>query len=196
MLLVTADQVEYCQVTYSADNEVHTVDGMSYGGKLFLNLHSFPKNEKQNAIEKAKFISVENKGHLLIILVEENNNYVIWQQNNEVKIKSQKPKEISISEIDLKKLVSKMRNIDGIRIEDRWYKLRVYRRCFVGNEAVAWLMESFKLSQENAIRVGQILIDKKFIHHVTDDHDFKDEYLFYRFYWDEKEFKMNLPHQV
>jgi hypothetical protein len=196
MLLISADQVEYCQVTYSVDNEIRILDGMSYGGKLFLKLHSFPKNEKQNAIEKAKLISVENKGHFLIVLVEESEHYVIWQQNNQLKIKNQKPKEISISEIDLEELVSKMRNIGGIRIEDRWHNLRVYRRCFVGKEAVVWLMESLKLSRENAILLGQRLVDEKLIHHVTNDHEFKDEFLFYRFYWDEKELKKNLPYQV
>ena len=186
MLLITGDQVKYCQISYSVGNEVRTLDGMSYRDKLFIKLHSFPKNQKQAAIEKAKVIALENKGHFLVILVEERENYVIWQENDQVKIKVPEPKHIPISEINLEQLVAKMRNVGGIRIEDRRYKLRVYPRCFVGSEAVIWLMESLKLSHENAIRLGQRLVDEKWIHHVADDHSFKDEYLFYRFYWDEK----------
>lgn len=78
-----------------------------------------------------------------------------------------------------------------IRIENRWYNLRFHPRCFVGSEAVIWLMQSLKISHENAILLGQRLIDEKLIHHVTDNHAFKDEYLFYRFYWDEKQEEKN-----
>ncbi|WP_353929353.1 hypothetical protein WJM97_13610 [Okeanomitos corallinicola TIOX110] len=187
MLLVAAEQVEYCQITYSRDNKLHTIDGMSYGGKLFTKIEFFPKHEKQAAIEKAKFMSVENKGHFLVILVEESTNYDIWQENDQVKIKSHDTKDIDIADINLEELVTKMRNVGGIRIEDRRHNLRVYHRCFVGKEAVAWLIESLKISQENAILLGQRLVDEKWIHHVTNDHNFKDEQLFYRFYWDEKQ---------
>ncbi|MEA5616446.1 hypothetical protein VB711_01125 [Cronbergia sp. UHCC 0137] len=186
MLLITADQVQYCQLTYTIDDELQTIDGMSYRDMLFIKVYSFPKEQRLDAVEKAKFVSLENKGRFLVILVEENENYVIWQQTNQAQIKVEQPQEIPISEIDLEQLVAKMRNVGGIKIEDRRYKLKIYPRCFIGNEAVIWLMESLQLSQENAIRLGQRLIDEKWIHHVTDDHSFKNEYLFYRFYWDEK----------
>jgi hypothetical protein len=187
MLLVAADQVKYCQVSYFRDNEVHTRDGISHGEKLFTKLYSFPKTEKHHAIEKAKYISVENKGHFLVLVVEETESYDIWQENDQVKLTSHTQKSISANEINLEKLVTKMRNVGGIRIEDRWHNLRLYHRCFVGKEAVAWLMEILKISHQQAIELGQRLVDEKWIHHVTNDHQFKDEYLFYRFYWDEKQ---------
>ena len=187
MLFIAADQVEYCQVTYSQDNQLKTTDGIYYRNKLFTKLSSFPKTEKHNAIEKAKSVSVENKGHFLVILVEESENYDVWQENHQVKLISQTLSNISVNDVDLEKLVTHMRNVGGIRIEDRWYKLRVYHRCFVGKEAVAWLMETLKISHAQAIKLGQRLVDEKWIHHVTNEHEFKDEHLFYRFYWDEKQ---------
>lgn len=186
MLLVTANQVKYCQVIYTIDDKSQIIDGMSYRNKLFIKLHSFLKSEKDIAIQKAKDIYLENKGRFLVILVEEIRNYVIWIENEQVKIKSQELKDIPISEINLEELVAKMRNVGGVRIENHWYNLKIYRKSFVGNEAVIWLMNSLKISRENAIRLGKRLVDEKWIHHVTDDHTFKDEYLFYRFYWDEK----------
>lgn len=78
-----------------------------------------------------------------------------------------------------------MRNIGAIKIKDRRYKLKVYPKCFVVNEAVAWMKSEFNLSTEQAIRLGQRLIDEKIIHHVVDRQKFADEFLFYRFYWDE-----------
>ncbi|NEQ87860.1 MAG: hypothetical protein F6K26_50170, partial [Moorea sp. SIO2I5] len=40
--------------------------------------------------------------------------------------------------------------------------------------------------REDAVTIGQILINRGIIHHVADDHPFRDDYLFYRFYLDEK----------
>ena len=46
-------------------------------------------------------------------------------------------------------------------------------------------MQTQKLSLNEAISIGQLLIDRGLIHHVIDRHNFKNEYLFYRFYEDE-----------
>ena len=35
-------------------------------------------------------------------------------------------------------------------------------------------------ARTDAVRMGQEMVAKNFIHHVTFDHDFKDEHLFYR----------------
>lgn len=62
-----------------------------------------------------------------------------------------------------------------------------YKQCFIGSEAVEWMEKAYILSKSEAIRLGQELIDLKIIHHVTDDHNFKDGYFFYRFYIDESQ---------
>lgn len=91
--------------------------------------------------------------------------------------------ELVDSEIDA--LVDQMRGPDGIEIKDRRYRLRTFSNCFVGNEAINWLMQYQKATREEAIRIGQILVEKGIFHHVTDEHTFEDGYLFYRFYEDE-----------
>ena len=48
-----------------------------------------------------------------------------------------------------------------------------------------WLVTNYDYSREEATELGQILVEKKIIHHVTDEHPFRDEYFFYRFYVDE-----------
>jgi len=85
--------------------------------------------------------------------------------------------------LDLDTLAGQLRS--SISIEDRRYRLNLYPRCFVGSEAVAWLMTTQKATKVEAIRLGQALIDRKIIHHVLDEHAFADAYLFYRFYSDE-----------
>ncbi|MCL2931881.1 MAG: mechanosensitive ion channel [Trichodesmium sp. MAG_R03] len=87
--------------------------------------------------------------------------------------------------INIDTLVEKMRGPNGVSIKDRQHRWNVYSKCFVGSEAVKWLMATQKLNLNQAIPIGQLLIDRGLIHHVVDKHNFKNEYLFYRFYEDE-----------
>ena len=91
-----------------------------------------------------------------------------------------------LSENDMKELIAQMRRPGGLDIRDRRFGLRNYPKCFVGTEAVRWLVQTQKATHDEAVRIGQILIECGVIHHVTDEHSFKDEYLFYRFYEDEE----------
>ena len=86
---------------------------------------------------------------------------------------------------EIKELVAQMRSSHGVDIRDRRFGLHVYHRCFVGSEAVEWFMQNQLASREEAVRLGQILVKRGIIHHVTDEHPFKDAYLFYRFFVDE-----------
>ena len=55
----------------------------------------------------------------------------------------------------------------------------------MGSEAVKWFMQQQLASREEAIKLGQVLVERSIIHHVTDEHTFKDDHLFYRFFEDE-----------
>ncbi len=101
----------------------------------------------------------------------------------EVIFKNNKLHDVDLSEI--KALTQKMRGKYGVEIKDRWYNLKRYRQCFIGSEAVKWLMKTQNSNKEEAIKLGQMLLDRGIIHHVHDDHNFKNEFLFYRFYDDE-----------
>ncbi|ESA35497.1 mechanosensitive ion channel [Leptolyngbya sp. Heron Island J] len=85
----------------------------------------------------------------------------------------------------LERLVQQMRAEDGLEIQNRRFRLTVYANCFIGNEAVTWLAKTQNATREAAVRIGQAMVEQGIFHHVTDEHPFKDEYLFYRFYEDE-----------
>lgn len=73
-------------------------------------------------------------------------------------------------------------------IQDRTYGFpsKSYPKCFVGSEAVAQLVkEGIALDAEDAVRIGNMLLDAGVFHHVLDEHAFKNEKLFYRFISDE-----------
>jgi Domain found in Dishevelled, Egl-10, and Pleckstrin (DEP) len=64
----------------------------------------------------------------------------------------------------------------------RVYRLRTYRNCFIGQEAVEWLVsQGHATTPAEATRLGQQLVQAGLVHHVTDDHTLENKYLFYRF---------------
>ena len=90
-----------------------------------------------------------------------------------------------LSKVEMKLLIEQMRGKNGLDIKNRWYYARLYRKCFIGSQAIEWLMDKRNISPEEALRLGQILLEAQVFHHVHDEHNFKNGYLFYRFYFDE-----------
>lgn len=83
-------------------------------------------------------------------------------------------------------LVEKIRTLGGLSIRDRTYHLRNYSTCFVASELIDWFVSSGEAeSREQAVELGQLLINTDYIHHVVDEHNFEDAYLFFRFRQDE-----------
>lgn len=71
---------------------------------------------------------------------------------------------------------------EPLMIRDRRYHLRMYPCCFIGRDVVDWLMKNSDAnSRAGAVQCMDILLENGVIHHVVDDHHFKDEMLFYRF---------------
>ena len=179
MLVLKSDQVKYCVLTRKVDGQDETFSGVLYQDKAFVKGKSFAKDRGQEAIKQARQLFLDQKAPGLLLVVEDATGFTLWHQDNRAKLAD------VLSTIDLKELVAAMRNVGGVQIKDRQYHLKTYARCFVGSEAVSWLSNYAKIPKSEAIRLGQRLMDEKWIHHVADEHSFKDEMLFYRFYWDE-----------
>lgn len=88
---------------------------------------------------------------------------------------------------DLEEIVTAMRGPEGVSIRERRYRLQSYPACFVGMDAVDWLVRTYEFSRPQATEIGQKMLERGIIHHVLDEHPFTDSYLFYRFYSDEQD---------
>jgi hypothetical protein len=64
-------------------------------------------------------------------------------------------------------------------IRNRSYRLKVYPDCFLGNEAVQWLTNKFKLSADNAIAVGSGMAELGLVFHAAHEQAFGDKENFY-----------------
>ena len=70
----------------------------------------------------------------------------------------------------------------GIDIKDRKYHLKTYKQCFVGCDAVTWFVEhGYATSRKDAVKLGKALQRSNVLDHVCGDHEFTDNYYFYRF---------------
>lgn len=88
---------------------------------------------------------------------------------------------------DLDELKSRVREIFDVQDRKYGFPPKKYKKCFVGNEAVAALVEHEIASDiEDAVHIGNMLLQANVFHHVHDEHAFKNEYLFYRFISDEE----------
>ncbi len=91
-----------------------------------------------------------------------------------------------LATLDFDRLADDMRSGRGIPVGDRHYRFNHYPRCFTGTDAVAWLVQQQGYTREEAIVIGQGLLQQGLIKSVIDDARFHDGYYFYRFYQDEQ----------
>ena len=97
-----------------------------------------------------------------------------------------KDSEASFDNTDLEDLATRVKRV--LDIQDRKYGFppKMYKKCFVGNEAVKKLVdEGIAGDEEDAVRIGNMLLNAGVFHHVQDAHPFENAYLFYRFMSDE-----------
>lgn len=71
----------------------------------------------------------------------------------------------------------------GVTTGPHTYHLRKYEDTFVGREAVTFMVRSqMSPSRQEAVILGQrLMMELDMFSCVNDDHDFKDEYIFYRY---------------
>uniref|UniRef100_A0A7S3LJY5 DEP domain-containing protein n=1 Tax=Aplanochytrium stocchinoi TaxID=215587 RepID=A0A7S3LJY5_9STRA len=72
--------------------------------------------------------------------------------------------------------------VGKVTSKDRKYHLQTFKNCFIGSEAVTEMVDSGLVpSRDEAVQLGKEMLKEGLLKHVTDDNDFEDERLFYRF---------------
>ena len=86
-------------------------------------------------------------------------------------------------EKELENLTAKLRK--NLEIKDRKYLLKTYEKCFVGSEAVKYMLKNnICKTNEEGVWIGKALLAAGIIEHVTNDHDFVDGNKYYHFVHD------------
>ena len=76
-------------------------------------------------------------------------------------------------------LVVRMKS--SIQVCDRFHYLKPYKRCFLGDEAVAWIMQTRDCTLNEALMIGANMINLGLIYHVKREHFLCNKAFFYRF---------------
>ncbi len=201
MMLLNSQDVEFCQATANIQGQIKNKPGLIYKDSLFTLVQKYGLDELEVAIKEYREDFLDNEEvQAATLMVKEKDVVGIWmhddlyQPTDNPKGNTEKDLMSATSDarkksksklLDLKYIVAKMRGKDGLKIKTRRHKLKLHHHCFLGNEAVDWLVEYLNIPREKAVIIGQKLVTKKIIHHVSDEHFFKDEPLLYRFYQDE-----------
>ena len=77
-------------------------------------------------------------------------------------------------------IAHKLRQSDLVKT--RRFRFRLYDNCVVGSECVKWMLAA-KIGRDTdgCVEILQGMVDLGFVRHVTNDHEFKNENLFYCF---------------
>jgi len=77
---------------------------------------------------------------------------------------------VTITEKELRALVSRLLGTKGITIKNRKLKLKTYKNCFVGKDLVTWLYEN-KIAEDRkkAEQIGQKLIEFNYMKHAAEE---------------------------
>lgn len=88
------------------------------------------------------------------------------------------------SNFDIQKLVKQMQEPApiGVEMRDRRWFTHSHPNCFRGDEMVNWLSKVFKdlVTREDAVKLGNKLMDEDLFTHVRGKHEFRDGNYFYQ----------------
>lgn len=195
MFILTKEDIKYCVGKKKAGNSENTIPGLIYNNRFFIKAKHYDVSEYEEAIKDCRENFLDNEEiQIPTLMIKEEDSVSIWTQDNSYQAQkssgvslpsSTKEKAKTSANLNLEKLVEKMRGENGVNIKTRRQKLKLYHHCFVGSEAVDWLSENLKIPRSKAVKLGQQLLKVKIINHVKEEHDFKDDDSFYRFAQDE-----------
>ena len=194
MLILDSEQVQYCQAVATIKGEQKIESGLIYRNNIFIKVKTYSREELQVAIKECREDYLDNEDiEVPTLIIKSDKDVTLWLEDKRFEPKqghtataTAKPiDKKESSKINLKDLIIRMRSSNGLEIKTRRYQLKLYKSCFVGKDAVDWLVSHLNVSRSQAVAIGKKLVHKKVIHHVNDEHPFKDDNLFYRFYEDE-----------
>ncbi|GAB7362656.1 hypothetical protein MBLNU230_g2965t1 [Neophaeotheca triangularis] len=88
------------------------------------------------------------------------------------------------SNFDVARLVKQMQEPppNGVELKDRRWFTRLHLRCFRGDEMTNWLLRVFKdlTFRDDAVRLGNDLMERGIFTHVRKKHEFRDGNYFYQ----------------
>jgi len=73
----------------------------------------------------------------------------------------------------------------SIKLQPYRFRFATYQSCFSGRDAVDWFVvnsvEVGSIGRQEAVALGNLLLQKGLFYHIQRKHDFQDKMFFYQF---------------
>lgn len=85
------------------------------------------------------------------------------------------------SNLNVQELAQTIQGDKGVRMQDRRWHWKLHYNCFIGFELTSWLLQNFRDvdTREEAVELGNELMDNGLFQHVSQRHNFRDGNYFY-----------------
>jgi hypothetical protein len=179
MLLLDESDTSSCYL-YS-ERQQHPLPALTYQDKKFLEVPSSQVLDQDRAIAMARILDDQTGGKLLILVVTTEKQNKIWREAPHLAKSQPVEAQELVAQFQLQDVALIMRSSPSLEQTNQRQGLRQYSGCFTGQAATQFLMTQYQLSQSNAIRLGQRLLNEHLIGPIGRQSLFTNGTLLYRF---------------
>jgi hypothetical protein len=186
MLLLTESDIEICYMW--SEQRPQPFPTLKYQDKSFLEVPRTQDLNREQAIVFARTIYEQTEGKGLILVVEGkpqqtgNPQFKVWREAPQL---ARAFPVVDMHELvqrfQLPEVLQAMKRSPQLEQSNQRRGLRQYSGCFTGQAATEFLMHHYDLSQANAMRLGQRLLQEHLIGAIGSQTLFTNGALFYRF---------------
>jgi Domain found in Dishevelled, Egl-10, and Pleckstrin (DEP) len=179
MLLLDESDTASCYLW--SEQHRQPLPALQYQDKHFLEIPSSQVLDSDRAIAFARTLVDKTNGKLLILVVSNQQQSKVWREAPHLAQSQPVEAQELVSQFQLQDVALLMRSSPSLAQTNQRQGLRQYSGCFTGQAATQFLMTQYQLSQSNAIRLGQRLLNEHLIGPIGRQSLFTNSTLLYRF---------------
>ncbi|KAI4199696.1 MAG: hypothetical protein LQ350_004418 [Teloschistes chrysophthalmus] len=170
------------------DNEEELrIEGIRKLTQLWQRFRHVPSSERRFQATSRKR---KDTNPLDIMYQTRNPSAVVWAEKDNLgeDISTDKPVQLlpeselfQRANLNIQTLAQVIQSDKGVRLMDRRWHLRLHYNCFIGFELTSWLLQNFRDvdTRQEAVELGNELMDNGLFQHVQQRHNFRDGNYFY-----------------
>ncbi len=179
MLLLNESETEICYMW--SEQYPQPFPTLKYQAKNFLEIPRTKEFNQEQAIAFARQVGDKTEGNGLILIVEGTQQFKVWREAPQLARAFPVDIHDLVQQFELHDVRKTMQNSAQMEQSNQRRGIRQYSGCFTGQAATQFLMTQYQLSQANALRLGQRLLNEHLIGAIGRQTLFTNGTLLYRF---------------
>lgn len=179
MLLLNEADTASCYLW--SEQHRQPLPALQYLGKQFLEVPTSQVLDQARAIAFARSLDDKIEGKSLILVVTNQQQSKIWREAPHLAKSLPVEAQELVAQFQIQDVALLMRSSPSLEQTNHRHHLRHYSGCFPGQAATQFLMTHYQLSQANALRLGQRLLNEHLIGAIGRQTLFTNSTMLYRF---------------